>query len=261
LERQQRQRQRLLVGAAVLFAVLFIAASGAAIFGFWQKVEAEKQTKSAIEASSVARTRLVQSLVNSGRGLLSTNTDFDDLGSMLAVLRAERNLRDLKASPELRADVRGALQKVVYGIQERNRLSVGEEVHRARFSRDGTRIAAVDGTGKIYIWNRSGRKLAEFQGPSGRINMSSAAFTADLDFLITIHSTVDPETRFINRDSNRALVWDVNEHRQKAEFNLQGVEQKQWGTFPERAIAVAFSPDGKRLAWGKRRRRSHARFG
>ncbi|MBV8174045.1 MAG: PD40 domain-containing protein [Verrucomicrobia bacterium] len=270
---QQKRRQRLLVGALVVFALLAIAASGAAIFGYWQKGEAEK-------AASEARTRLVQSLVNSGRGLLSTNTDFDDLGSMVAVLRAERNLRDLKASPELRADARGALQRVVYGIKERNRLSVGDEVHCARFSRDGTRIAAVDGTGKIYIWNRSGRRLAEFQGPSGRIDMSSAAFTADLDFLITIHSTVDPEKGSINWDSSRALVWDVNEHRQKAElkplggdvwaadidpggryiatagngglriWNLQGVEQKQWGTFPERAIAVAFSPDGKRLAWG-----------
>jgi hypothetical protein len=43
LERQRRQAQRLLVGAAVLFAVLFIAASGAAIFGFWQKEEADDQ--------------------------------------------------------------------------------------------------------------------------------------------------------------------------------------------------------------------------
>jgi len=61
LERQQRQRQRLLVGAAVLFAVLFIAASGAAIFGFWQKVEtdwqrieAEKQKQQALLAEQDA---------------------------------------------------------------------------------------------------------------------------------------------------------------------------------------------------------------
>ena len=47
LERQQRQVQRLLVGAAVLFAVLFIAATGAAIFGFRQKIEAEKEIRRA----------------------------------------------------------------------------------------------------------------------------------------------------------------------------------------------------------------------
>src|SRR4029077_13050509 len=47
LERQQRQRQRLLVGAAVLFGVLFIAAAAAAIFGFWQKGEAERQKSTA----------------------------------------------------------------------------------------------------------------------------------------------------------------------------------------------------------------------
>jgi hypothetical protein len=58
LERQQRRRQRLLVGAVVLFAVLFMAASGAAIFGFCQKIEverqriyAEKQKQSAVTAN------------------------------------------------------------------------------------------------------------------------------------------------------------------------------------------------------------------
>jgi hypothetical protein len=40
-------RKRLLVGAAVLFAVLFIAATGAAIFGFRQKIEAEKEIRRA----------------------------------------------------------------------------------------------------------------------------------------------------------------------------------------------------------------------
>jgi len=55
LERQQRQRQRLLVGAVVLFAVLFMAATGAAIFGFLQKIETEKQKQVAVAAKLEAQ--------------------------------------------------------------------------------------------------------------------------------------------------------------------------------------------------------------
>jgi hypothetical protein len=53
-ERQQRQRQRLLIGAAVLFAVLFIAAAGFAIFGFLQKSEAERQKSTAEKEANAA---------------------------------------------------------------------------------------------------------------------------------------------------------------------------------------------------------------
>jgi hypothetical protein len=61
-ERQkQRQRKRLLIGTAVLFAVLFIAASGAAFFGFWQRavsvrrsIEVEMVAKRAEEMASKA---------------------------------------------------------------------------------------------------------------------------------------------------------------------------------------------------------------
>ena len=55
LERQQRQRRRLLVGAVVLFAVLFMAATGAAIFGFLQKIETEKQKQVAVAAKLEAQ--------------------------------------------------------------------------------------------------------------------------------------------------------------------------------------------------------------
>jgi WD40 repeat protein len=107
---------------------------------------------------------------------------------------------------------------------------------------------------------------------------SAAAFTADLDFLVAIVPTYSEKGEMIRQD--RALIWDVNEHRQRAElaplggdvlevaidpggrfiatagdgglriWSLKGVELKQWGTFPERARSVTFSPEGKRLAWG-----------
>jgi hypothetical protein len=56
---QQKRRQRLLVGALVLFALLAVVATAAAFFGFWQKqvaeaakVEAQAKEKAAIAAKS-----------------------------------------------------------------------------------------------------------------------------------------------------------------------------------------------------------------
>ena len=271
-ERKAKARRTAAIGIA---AAVILILSGLTIWAFTQKATAQKQ--------------LVKSLVNSGSGLLSTNTEFDDLAAMAAALRAAETFRALSklpfsgsvASPELGEEVRNLLRKVVYGIHERNRLSVGEEVVTARFNRDGTRIAAIDRKGRVYTWDRSGRKLFEFQGPSGSIRVVCAAFTVDLDFLITSHTSVDPKKNdgYGKIGSSRAFIWDVNEHRQRAElaplggdvvttaidpqerfiatagfgglrfWSLQGVELKQWGTFPEPAANVTFSPEGKRLAW------------
>ena len=46
-QREQRGRQRLLTAASAVFALLAVVASAAAIFGFWQKGEAEKQASQA----------------------------------------------------------------------------------------------------------------------------------------------------------------------------------------------------------------------
>ena len=109
------------------------------------------------------------------------------------------------ASPELGAEVRSVLRKVVYGIHERNRLSVGDEVVTARFNRDGTRIAALDIRGTITTWDR-GRKLPEFPVLSNPIyRRSAAAFTADLDFLVAIVPTYSEKGEMIRQD--RALIW------------------------------------------------------
>jgi WD40 repeat protein len=233
----------------------------------------------ATRAEADANKALVRSLVNSGQGLLSTNTEFDDIGAMIAALRAEHTLRGLAAvRPELRADVRGVLQNVVYRIQERNRLPVGDLIVKASFDRDGTRFAAVDVSGKIYIWGRDGATVSVFQGPSGRIVVHKAAFTADLDTLVTVQAFLSPEG-FTTGESS-VLIWDLRAHGKTAElkplggiihaaavdpdgrfiatagegglhiWDMQGVELKKWGEFPERAVSVAFSPDGNQLAWG-----------
>jgi hypothetical protein len=51
---QQKRRQRLLVSALLVFALLAVGASGAAMFGFWQKGEAEKEAQRAFKAERTA---------------------------------------------------------------------------------------------------------------------------------------------------------------------------------------------------------------
>ena len=53
-QRQLQERHQFLVGAAVLFAVLFVAAAGFAIFGFLQKSEAERQKATAEKEAKAA---------------------------------------------------------------------------------------------------------------------------------------------------------------------------------------------------------------
>jgi hypothetical protein len=53
--RERRNRQGLLATALVVFVLLAIAASVAAMFAFWQKGEAEKAVRSAKEQAAVAR--------------------------------------------------------------------------------------------------------------------------------------------------------------------------------------------------------------
>jgi WD40 repeat protein len=272
LANAQRGRARVARIFSLIAGFVAICAVVLAILFMFERREATR-------AEDEANKALVQSLVSSGRGLLSTNTEFDDLDAMLAALRAEHLLRYLPAvSTELRADVRGVLQKVVYGIQERNRLPVGDSLVRAGFNRDGTRFAAVDHKGKIYIWYHHGTKLSVFQGPSGFVEVLTAAFTPDLDTLVTVQVATSPEGHF-KVEQNSVLVWDLKAQDETAElnplggwvatadiapdgrviatagrgglriWNLHGDQLKQWGEFPEHADYVAISPDGTQLAW------------
>ena len=64
---QQKRRQQLLFGALLVFAFFAVVASAAAIFGFLQKGEAEKQTKVAVDAERSAKEQLGRAQMEEGR--------------------------------------------------------------------------------------------------------------------------------------------------------------------------------------------------
>jgi WD40 repeat protein len=220
-----------------------------------------------------AQVALTESLVNSTQGLLSTNKAVDDLGSAVNALRAARQLTAWQFSPPaLHADVRGALHQAVYGIRERNRIELDAKASQAAFSADGNRIGAITEDGGIHVWDRAGKPLAQFQGPQGSIFIAGAGFTADLDELVTLHSTRSPEgaTRRDHIGPDRTILtiggdntirlWDIGPHyltefkSQRRTFTMamsdgaKFLASQDMGSEPRRDNAVVlWTAEGRKL--------------
>ncbi len=166
-------------------------------------------------------------------------------------LRAAKSLQDwpwylslFKPDPKLKIQVTKTLYKVADGVREWNRL----EKHQDRIiglaiSPDDSRIASIDDTGLICLWDKSGKLLNDdcFQGPKGRIY--SASFNPDVSLLATINTIEDSGGGFHNRDGIATLaLWDL-ETQQQVELNQ---EPRGW------AGKVVFSQDSKQLATADR---------
>jgi hypothetical protein len=105
-QRQLQERHQFLVGAAVLFAVLFIAATGFAIFGFLQKSEAVKAERTANEQRDKAKEAASQALEEAFRARVQSLArealvphENPDLNLLLAMEAVQQSMR--KAVPPL----------------------------------------------------------------------------------------------------------------------------------------------------------------
>jgi WD40 repeat protein len=166
LERQQRQRQRLLIGAAVLFAVLFIAASGTAIFGFSQWREAQK--------------RSVLTLVQSVRANMLANRQLD---AMIDALRAAQQYRHLLFGREEVADqVVGTLIWTTNDVQEHNRWRVNKLANTNLWNGTSQPMFTVTNNRKVTLWDASGKLIATIDSEQ---DLASEAFSPDRQQLAT----------------------------------------------------------------------------
>jgi WD40 repeat protein len=73
---QQKRRQRLLIAALLVFAVLAVAASGAAIFGFWQKGVAEERERDATAMLFLSRADQMSKAQNAEAALALTRAAY-----------------------------------------------------------------------------------------------------------------------------------------------------------------------------------------
>ncbi|MDX1977422.1 MAG: SpoIIE family protein phosphatase [Pseudanabaenaceae cyanobacterium bins.68] len=124
-----------------------------------------------------------------------------------------------------------ALEQVVYGINEYNRLEGhGYWVNKVRFSKDGKYIASASSDRTIKVWQSNGLLLQTLQGHGNAV--TSVAFSPNGKLLVSC-----------SRD-NMLRLWRWDD--QLGKFGDQPVQMLKGHDGP--VLDVCFSPDGELIA-------------
>jgi WD40 repeat protein len=199
-------------------------------------LESERQQRQIAEMGEINERIIAQTI--SSEALYHSNNHIEALiagvigGVQLKRLTTtvnEQLLVNLKANTQIRATT--ALEQVVYGIHEYNRLEGhGFWVNRVRYSPDGSLIATASSDRTIKIWQSTGKLLQTLIGHNNWV--TSIAFSPDGTLLVSG-----------SRD-NTAKIW---------------IRDPQTGAFGETptqvlrghegpVLDVCFSPDGQLIA-------------
>jgi WD40 repeat protein len=96
------------------------------------------------------------------------------LNAFLDTLRAARSMQHpllqfFQPNAQLSQQVEGTLQKAVYSVSERNRLSESLGVTRSQASPDEQLIAVTGEGGSVSVWNWQGQRQARWNSEQGQI--------------------------------------------------------------------------------------------
>jgi WD40 repeat protein len=102
-----------------------------------------------------------------------------------AIVAAIRSAKQAQALGEVEFfdKALGALQRVIYATQERNRLQVDQIVMSLAYSPDGKLLATGEQSGIGRLWEISGREIAQLQGHDGWLG--NAVFSPNGELLAT----------------------------------------------------------------------------
>ncbi|MGK7902528.1 MAG: caspase family protein [Hormoscilla sp.] len=125
---------------------------------------------------------------------------------------------------QLQNQVTTTLQKMVDGVQERNRIEGDRyQLWSVSFSLEGI-LATGDANGTVHLWEKSGKKLSVLTGHADKVN--SISFSPDGQLLATA------------ADDGTARLWDLSSGQQLAKMSgHQG-----------QVLSASFRPDGLALA-------------
>ena len=152
----------------------------------------------------------------------------DELGGLLAVVKAGKILQELDTPEELDRRVLATLRKIVYGIREQTRFEGHHSpVQCLRFHPQSPMIVSGSYNGVLKFWNGlSGEEIRSFQAHSDIIR--ALCFSPDGSLLVTAG------------DDRLLKLWDVE----------SGKELQHLGGHTTSIHSLAISPDGRLLASG-----------
>jgi energy-coupling factor transporter ATP-binding protein EcfA2 len=229
---EQRRRQRLLAAASGVFALLAVVASAAAIFGFWQKSEAKKKAKLAIQAEQSAKAQATlaraaekrtsevasQASVSLARYSKEAGKDADALAYLAQALRLNQKNNEATAFVCTMLTQSSWPRRVVGPMRHK------DWIQSVEFSPDGQRVLTASEDRTAQLWEAAtGKPLGERMKHEGGV--WSAQFSPD--GLRVVTASWDKTARLWEAATGKAI----------------GEPMQHGGP----VYSAQFSPDGQRL--------------
>ncbi|QDL11352.1 hypothetical protein DP113_28660 [Brasilonema octagenarum UFV-E1] len=204
-EARRRREIRTAWGIAGGSLIALILTAGLGILSFHRKQQAE------ITQANV--------LVRSSSSLFDSHKELD---ALIQQIKAGKILKEHKVSEPLLVTT---LQKAVYGVKERNRLTSHKDtVNKVVFSPNGETIATASSDKTVKLWNLQGKELHTLIGHQDVVN--DVVFSPDGEIIAT--ASYDKTVK----------LWNL---QGKLLHTLSAAHQPS-------LINIVFSPDGETIA-------------